>query len=281
MDINDTPIRILLIEDDPGDARLIQEMLSESDSRRFTLVHEKWLSDGINRLNKEKFDILLLDLMLPESRGLDTLFKVSRHNIDTPIVVLTGLTDELTGTKAINNGAQDYLVKGDINSDLLTRSIRHAIERHRLLMKLKKVWQEECKDQERITQHFHAITQQEEQAEEEVPTSPNDETLKLLVPKYRDIILSYVRALRIREDRPSEKLRNFAAELVKAHAQAKDIIRIHLHVLTEFSSQMPSQKEERTFSNDARLVLVELMGNLLDMYRLKFLTSLEEKCNMS
>ena len=104
---------------------------------------------------------------------------------------------------------------------------------------------------------------------------PDDEILKKMVPEYRNIILNYIRAIRIREDRPSEKVRLFAAELVKIHAQAKDIIRIHLHVLNEFSYQMPSQKEERIFSNDARLVLVELMGNLLDIYRLKFLTTVE------
>jgi DNA-binding response OmpR family regulator len=275
MNIRGSLINILLIEDDPGDARFIEEILKESSTNRFKLIHEKWLDEGIKCCANGEFDILLLDLMLPESRGIDTLFRITRHIIDIPIVVLTGLTDELTGIKAINNGAQDYLVKGEINSVLLVRSIRYAIERHRLLKKLKKTWQQEREEQERQTQHYLAITQEKEPSAGNVFTGHDEEILKQMVPEYRDVILSYIRSIRIREDRPSDKVRTFAAKLAENHVQAKDIIRIHLHVLNEFFSQLPSEKEGRIFSNDARLVLVELMGNILDIYHLKFLTTVD------
>jgi diguanylate cyclase (GGDEF)-like protein len=125
-------IKVLLIEDSPGDARLIKEMLMEADASRFELEHVDKLSTGLKRLGKEGFDVLLLDLGLPDSNGIQTLEKVLTQATELPVIVLTGLADEKVGIKAVQGGAQDYLAKGPVDSNLLIRSIRYAIERKKM-----------------------------------------------------------------------------------------------------------------------------------------------------
>jgi DNA-binding response OmpR family regulator len=122
-------IRVLLIEDDPGYARLIREILKEAGAGQFELARAERLDDGLRCLGEEAFDVMLLDLNLLDSQGLDTFLRAYVQAPEVPIVVLTGLADEVLGVKAIQGGAQDYLVKGQVDSNLLVRSMRYAIER--------------------------------------------------------------------------------------------------------------------------------------------------------
>ena len=129
--------KVLLIEDHPVDARLIREALAESRGAPIDLECVDRLSSGLRRLADGGIDLLLLDLGLPESQGLDTLDRVRTEAPGAPIIVLTGTKDEVLGAKAVQMGAQDYLGKGgDVDSRLLVRAMRYAIERHRLLVKL-------------------------------------------------------------------------------------------------------------------------------------------------
>src|SRR3989339_1749947 len=121
-------IRILLIEDNPGDVRLIKEILSPAKGG-FEITAAEKLGDGLKLLSEKSFDLLLLDLGLPDSQGLETLDKARAHAPEIPIVVFTGLADEAVGFNAIHRGAQDYLFKRLIDSSLLVRSLRYAIER--------------------------------------------------------------------------------------------------------------------------------------------------------
>lgn len=125
-------IKILLVEDNPGDARLIQEMLKDAGATQFELEHASRLSLGLERLTKREFDVILLDLGLPESYGLPTLVNILPRAQKLPIVVLTGsMADEMIGIEAVQKGAQDYLTKEQLDGKLLARSIRYAIERKR------------------------------------------------------------------------------------------------------------------------------------------------------
>lgn len=124
-------IKILLIEDNPGDARLIKEYLSDVKNATFDLHMADRLGAGIEILEDGIVDVVLLDLKLPDSEGLDSLDKIFTVAPYVPIVVLTGTNDENTAIKAVKMGAQDYLVKDKVESDLLIRSIRYAIERKR------------------------------------------------------------------------------------------------------------------------------------------------------
>jgi len=127
--MEDKLIKVLIIEDNPQDLRLIEEMLREVKNPSFELIGSNTLEDGLKHLVNEIFDILLLDLSLPDSTGLDTFASVYEQAPEIPIVILSGFDDENAAIKAVREGAQDYLVKGQVNSLLLSRSISYAIER--------------------------------------------------------------------------------------------------------------------------------------------------------
>jgi len=133
--MNAKPIEILLIEDNPGDARLIREMLAEVQGAHYNLECAARLSAGLDCLAKKKFHIILLDLGLPDSQGLDTLARAQAARV--PVVVLTCLDDERAAKGAVHQGAQDYLVKGQINGRALWRVINYAIERNRVEERLR------------------------------------------------------------------------------------------------------------------------------------------------
>lgn len=134
--MGDGRIRVLLIEDNPGDARLIREFLIGTGGGTFRVDWAEGLEDGLRRLVPGRADIVLLDLSLPESKGLDTVAKVLTHAPWVPVVVLTGLDDASVAVDAVRRGAQDYLVKGQIDGNLLGRAIRYAIERKEVESKL-------------------------------------------------------------------------------------------------------------------------------------------------
>jgi response regulator RpfG family c-di-GMP phosphodiesterase len=121
----------MVIEDNPDDALLIREMMKEEKDGRFAYSHAGTLGTGLQSLRSQKADIVLLDLGLPDCTGLDTLtcFKAEFPNL--PAVVMTGLSDEETAGTALGMGAQDYLVKGSMNADMLSRVLRYSIERAR------------------------------------------------------------------------------------------------------------------------------------------------------
>ncbi|TAK09031.1 MAG: diguanylate cyclase, partial [Candidatus Manganitrophaceae bacterium] len=129
--MNGGTIRVLLVEDNPADARLAQELLVETAGGRFKVTETARLAKAIGTLKKESFDVILLDLSLPDSRGLEPLFRIRGEAPGTPLVILSGRSDEQTAIKAIQEGAQDYLIKGRISGDLLAHAITYAIERKR------------------------------------------------------------------------------------------------------------------------------------------------------
>lgn len=128
-------LSLLQVEDNPGDARLLDVYLSEAAApdREIRVAHATKLAEALDRLTRERFDAVLLDLALSDSQGLDTLRGLRAGHPRLPIVVLTGLDDEELGLEAVKEGAQDYLVKGRLDGATLVRSLRYAVERARLL----------------------------------------------------------------------------------------------------------------------------------------------------
>ncbi len=124
-------IKVLLVEDNPGDVRLLREFLWDVTSVQFELMPVDKLSQALNCIKQDDFDVIVLDLLLPDSEGLDTFVSTHIHAPKTPIIVLTGINDETLALQAMQKGAQDYLVKGQVTADLLVRSMRYAIQRQR------------------------------------------------------------------------------------------------------------------------------------------------------
>ena len=131
-------IRILMIEDNYGDVRFIQEMLRDVKGFKFDFKHADNLENGLDYLKKDEFDVLLLDLNLTDSYGIDTFFKTQKSTPNLPIVIFSGAADERVAIDAVHEGAQDYLMKGEVEGKLLARSIFYAIERKQAEEELKK-----------------------------------------------------------------------------------------------------------------------------------------------
>jgi signal transduction histidine kinase len=126
------PVQVLLVEDNPGDARLLQEMLGEPSSFSTELTQCSNLADALSHLATLRSNVVLLDLGLPDAAGISAVRKVRAAAERIALVVLTGLDDEGVATQALTEGAQDYLIKGQIGSQALLRAIRYAIERQRM-----------------------------------------------------------------------------------------------------------------------------------------------------
>jgi len=176
--MDNEPRLILLVEDNPADVRLLYEALQTAAPTQFNLLSVERLSDALARLAERQFMVILLDLSLPDSQGLDTLRQVQTCAPQAPIVVLTGLDDEALAVAAVQEGAQDYLVKGDVEPRGLVRALRYAVERHALRQALCQLNEElEARVQERTAQlmAFNVALQQEmaehQRAEEQLRRS--------------------------------------------------------------------------------------------------------------
>src|SRR5262245_54120195 len=124
-------IKALLVEDNDVDAQLTQDLLSEWSIEEFQITRAKTLGEGLALLSRERFDAVLLDLSLPDAFGLPTVRQVHATSPTIPVVVLSGVSDQSLALQAVQQGAQDYLVKGQGHPELLARSVRYAIERKR------------------------------------------------------------------------------------------------------------------------------------------------------
>jgi signal transduction histidine kinase len=203
--MKDIPVKILLVEDNFADARLLSETLMEIAENKFELTHVQQLDEAMAKLAEYLFDAILLDLSLPDSQGLETLESILSAVPDLPIIVLTGLKDENTGIKAVRKGAQDYLVKGQASSYLLIRAINYSIERKRIQEELRK-------------------------ARDELEMRVKERTVKLekAIEELRDEILLRIEAERkIRADQ--EQLRSLTAELVLAEERERHSVAVALH----------------------------------------------------
>jgi two-component system, cell cycle response regulator len=124
-------INVLLVEDNDVDAQLTQDLLFEWSSEEFNITRAKTLKEGLAHLSRERFDAILLDLSLPDAFGLPTVRQIHTTSPTIPVVVLSGVSDQSLALQAVQQGAQDYLVKGQGHPELLARAVRYAIERKR------------------------------------------------------------------------------------------------------------------------------------------------------
>jgi len=134
---NRPPTHILVVEDDPTQRMLLQEELQGARPGEFVTTYAERLQEAQAHLTKDEFDVVLLDLGLPDSQGVETLVRLRQHKPEVPVLVLTGLDNENLGEWSVQLGAQDYLVKGHFPIALLRRCLRYAIERHYTALQLR------------------------------------------------------------------------------------------------------------------------------------------------
>lgn len=129
-------IRILLVEDNPGDAFLVQELLSEVGGSWLSVSRVERVAEALEQLAESHFDAVLLDLSLPDARGLEAVHGIRSALPEITIVVLSGLADQQIALQAVREGAQDYLIKGQVDGDAIARALRHGLERSRIQLEL-------------------------------------------------------------------------------------------------------------------------------------------------
>ncbi len=120
------PVRVLFVEDNPGDARLVKEALADVRSADFEVTHVEHLHEGLRQLARRKFDVILLDLLLGDTPRLGALLEIYEQASRVPVVVLTGLEDESLGRWARKEGAREYLIKGKVESEVLANTLLDA-----------------------------------------------------------------------------------------------------------------------------------------------------------
>lgn len=132
--------KILIVEDDADYASILKKRLVGARKGELDCDSVQSLAGALKKLKPGRFDLVLLDLLLPDSGGIDTYLKVQKKVPEVPVVILTGTDDEETAIRAMQGGAQEYLIKGRFSPELLPRTLRFAIERGRILRQLKKAW---------------------------------------------------------------------------------------------------------------------------------------------
>ena len=151
--MKEKPLQILLVEDNAGDVRLLREMFSKERRDAFQLTHLLRMSEAVIHLAKGGVDIILLDMGLPDGHGLDTVQRAHAAAPGVPLIILTGLDDEALAAEAMTQGAQDYMIKGQIESHALPRALRHAIERQRMQTETNLFWKNQAQFKEEFLSH--------------------------------------------------------------------------------------------------------------------------------
>ncbi len=153
--MNTNLVKVLLVEDSPTDSRLLKELLRDQSIGAYDVQVAESLAAAIECIGQATWDVILLDLSLPDSQGTETYEAVRETTTDLPIVILTGLNDQMLGMKLVEEGAQDYLVKGQGDGELIARALRYAIERNSQRLELLEL-QEKLLEAERV--HAAAAT---------------------------------------------------------------------------------------------------------------------------
>lgn len=281
-------VRLLIVEDNPGDLRFISEELADATDARFELDVARRLSEARPRVGQGKYDAILLDLGLPDSQGLETLTSLRDRGDVEPVIVLTGVGDQELGTRAIRSGAQDYLVKGDFDTRLLTRTIRYAIERQRLQEELEIAKQQAQQDRDLAAMDKLATAHADEPTPQCAP-APMRQQLPMVFADmtrlYEQLLEEAIEEQVVKVDHhTADEVMVMAEHLERLRAGPGDVIDIHSQAIRERASKCDPRKVQ-IYLEEGRLMVLKLMGHLAARYRtysfvaeIPDIATVEEEC---
>ena len=288
--------KILIVDDQLANIRVLERIL---ENPGITFIQALSGKEALSAAIRHNFALILMDVQMPIMDGFETaeILMANSKTKSIPIIFITAYSrEEKDIWKGYETGAVDYIFK-PVEPAILKSKVRIFLEIYQKkdlelrysklkqannellevfntqheVEKLKQAELEEYEKNQTIRsfQHYLSIAQSNDIVEVRNLPSLNKEIVAKLATGYKTLAYDYVKALRIREDRPSKQLIDFSHEIANKHIRAKDVIQIHLEVLKEYSELGLPLSEEKEFSNDARLLLVELLGNLLDIYLYK------------
>ncbi|MBF0182409.1 MAG: response regulator [Magnetococcales bacterium] len=275
----DAEIQTLLIEDDPRFADLMVAWLDEAPSSaraesphpRLRLIHVMTLREGLERLDRGGVDIVLADLNLPDSIGLATCDRLLSHESRVPLLVMSGLDDELLAMRAVGLGAQDYLVKNMLDGHVLVRSVRYALERSRLQRELEETRQNQARRREQA-----AMDQVNERVATSVAASAMGERgLMAYAPELFDDMVRRMRRMLAQKlemraykviHPVSRELRLLATDMGELRCGPRDVVEIYRAAMIELEVHASPQRCE-TLREEGRFLAFELMGYMVSCYR--------------
>ena len=260
-------IHILLIDNNPSDIGHIKKLLKNEEKFVYEIKISNNVQDCVSASAKNSHDIILLDLSLPDSTGIDSLKKIQDVKKNVPIVILTDNIDKNLAVKCVQLGAQDYLVKNRMNSDLLIRAIRYAIERNHLLYSLNKNNNSPDNEQYsfRVKNTFSSITAKLYDSVL-LKNSAQKQFLEL-VGKYKQILLLSLDEKILKVDHNiSEKLEILSENLGNLKANPRDIVDMHKETLNQLKHNQPLKKYLACLE-ESKIRLIEIMGYLVSFYR--------------
>ena len=260
----DCPCRVLLVEDEPEDVNIVTTMLQDSRSafftRGFELACAETLSEAKQILSEREFEVILLDLMLPDSRNMNGLEELQAQTQNTPIIVQTALEDEVVAVRALELGACGYLPKVASDRNLLIYAIRSAIERQQQLASVEIPQKQELDTLENLMAN--------------TTDSKQDDSLKCRMPdifieleqRYYQLLERYVKQKIYKvEYELAGEINIVIEQLGYLQATSRDLIEIHTAVLKQ--KQLEIGKRAKAFTVEGRYLLLELMGKLTTYYR--------------
>lgn len=251
--------RILLIEDNPADADLIKDELTLDEEPGYRIDIATRLKDGLARLAEGGYDLTLLDLSLPDCRGLETFLRTFRRHPEVPIIIISGLDDLSVAFDAVRSGAQDYLFKGELERSMLLRAVQFAIERHARLRRLNP-YLAGAPDPD--------APQGKEGKRPKRPIPTEDpELFRMLTERYRELVeLACKQRLYRMVQNVSGELHGLAMYLCMLQAGAEDAEAVHVAALEQLVGQV-APDQASTYVEEAQMLLIELYRYLTDFYR--------------
>ncbi len=267
--MSNPPIKVLLIEDDAECADALREMLTHEKSPSFEVECAKKLQTGLERLSRGGIDVVLLDLTLPDSQGLDSLEKVQAQAVGIPIIIVTGLADEAHALEALGKGAQEYLVKGEVHGKMLSRVMRYAMGRMRAeeRVKAEKAQAEHlAKELDRVVQELKATQEEMLRREKEQITGELVAGVAHEIRNPLSIISMSVQYLQSKFD-PKDPRREFTEAIIQKVERVNSITKRLLSYGRHHELRLTRRKINRCINRNVSLMKIRCRAQGISIVR--------------